>query len=120
MLKSDPRKFAYGVFCFLGISNIDIVDFHKRVREARKPRNVLIAKTLKVLAIKARDFGLSTLVGKIKNSEVINVIYRPLDNADRAKISIEEKAWILEYVIDDIDKLEGLLNVDLSHWKRLD
>jgi hypothetical protein len=119
-LKSDPRKFAFGIFDFLGISEIETVDFQKRVREARKPKSVLVAKILKVSALKARDLGLSTLVGKIKNSKAINIIYKPLDSTDRAKISREEKNWILEQVIDDVEMLEGLLDKDLSHWKRFD
>lgn len=118
-LKQDPRAFAYNIFEFLDIAQVDSLDFSKRVREARKPRNVALARVMKQGAIRARDMGLTRLVGKIKNSELVEKLYKPLDKGEKAQISTDDKAWLLDYFLGDIARLEDLLEMDLSHWKRL-
>ena len=118
-LKHDPKAFAYEIFRFLGIAEVDCLDFSKRVREARKPRNVILARAMKLGAIKARDMGLTRLVGKIKNSDLAEKLYTPLIDSEKSQISEEDKAWLLEYFLEDIEKLQDLLDVDLSHWKQL-
>lgn len=117
LLKQDPREFAHRIFRFLDIAQVDCLDFNKRVREARKPRNVALARAMKLGAIKARDMGLTRLVGRIKNSELVEKLYTPLDKQEKALISAEDRAWLLEHFLEDIDRLETLMDVDLAHWK---
>jgi hypothetical protein len=119
LLRRDPREFAHSIFRFLGLAEVDNLDFTQHVRKARKPKNVKLARTIKLAAIKARDIGLTRLVGKIKNSALAEKLYTPLDDAEKAQISSDEKAWLLDHFLDDIDKLQDLMKLDLSHWKQI-
>lgn len=116
-LKEDPRQHAFNVFEFLGLAELDCIDFGAKVREARKPKNVMVARALKLAAIRARDLGLTTLVGKIKNSNMVNVLYNPLDKADKERVSYDEKQWLLTVFRDDVCELEDVLGQELPAWK---
>jgi len=116
-LQKSPRDYAFDIFQFLGLKQIDCMDFDEKVREARKPKNYLLARTLKLAAIRARDLGLTNLVGKIKNSDAVNLLYKPLGQGEKQQVSDDVKLWLLDHFAEDISRLESLMGVDLSHWK---
>jgi hypothetical protein len=119
-LKDAPRDYAFRIFDFLGLSQLDCMDFSKKVREARKPNSMFLAKVMKQASLRARDLGLANLVGKVKNSELMNKkLYRPLEKADKENISDGDKVWLLNQFVEDIDRLQDLMDIDLAHWKVL-
>ena len=115
-LKADPREFAFSVFRFLGLDEVDCIDFGARVREARAPKSFWVSKLLKHGAMKARDLGFTNLVGKIKNSNAVNMLYSPLKSGEKEKVSDDVEHWLAEYFIEDTKKLQALLDRDISSW----
>lgn len=115
-LQQHPREHAYAVFEFLGLDALDCVDFGAKVREARQPKNVALAKMLKLAAIKARDLGFASMLGRIKNSQMINHLYRPLDKSAREVVTADDRAWLAAKLRDDTLRLEDFLSCDLQHW----
>lgn len=115
-LMLDPQAFAYDVFSFLGLSATDYMNFGERVREARKPKSFMLARMLKLAAIRARDMGFTNLVGRIKNSRAITCLYSPLDKKDKEQVSAEVREYLYQYFADDVLRLQDLLGKDLSHW----
>lgn len=115
-LQADPRAFAFEVFRFLGLDEIDCTDFGERVREARAPRSFWLSKLLKHGAMKARDLGFTNLVGKIKNSNAVNMLYSPLKSGEKDKVSAEVRDWLADYFVEDTRQLQTLVERDLSGW----
>lgn len=116
-LVCNPKEFAFDTFDFLGISCLEEINYSQRVREARKPKNYFLSKILKVAAMRARDLGFTNIVGRIKNSDIVGVLYSPLSSKDKSQIDDEVRLELFKYFEADIVCLEELLGKNLSHWK---
>ncbi|WP_188150102.1 sulfotransferase family protein [Teredinibacter waterburyi] len=115
-LSSNPQQHAFSIFNFLEIEQLQCTDFAEKVREARQPKNVALAKLMKLAALKARDMGFASALGKIKNSKMINTFYKPLDAKAKNSITDSDRDWLLTHFRDDILRLQDLLQRDLQHW----
>lgn len=115
-LKADPQGFACKVFKFLELPFSAAVDYGKKVLPASRPRNYLLAGLAKEGANLARALGLLELVGMVKTSRLVQLLYKPYDQNDRPTLHPETKHFLRELFAPDIQSLEYLLETDLSHW----
>jgi hypothetical protein len=115
-LVKDPR--AYGEEClrFLGLDQQHNFDYGKKVRLASKPRNYWLARTAKVGANVARALRFENLVGLVKHSRVAGMLYKEFDKNDRPKMEQAVQEKLVNLFRNDIQELEKMLNVNLSHW----
>lgn len=111
-LKDNPEGFAFQIFKFLGLKNIDM-NFSNKVRAARDSRSILLSRVSKYLAISLRKSGYPNLLGIIKNNLLIN---RILFEKNDEEISLESKILLRKYFHYDIEKLGKLINKDLGYW----
>lgn len=117
-LQADPDGFARETFDFLGLSMIEGLDYRQQVLPASRARNRWIAHLTHVLAWRARDLGLGALVGKVKQSWVRDLLFRPYAAAERPRLAAATRARLTDRFAADVCRLEELVGVDLAHWKR--
>lgn len=115
-LKKEPQLFAREVFDFLHISFRDDIDFSKRVRSASQPRSFTVAKIVKIGAVIARDLGMTNLVGTLKHSPIVNILYHPYKEDDKPVVSSSTASRLIKLFSEDINRLQDLLGIDLSFW----
>jgi hypothetical protein len=115
-LAKNPFLFAREVFDFLHISFRDDIDFSKKVRSASRPRSFAVAKIIKIGAVIARDSGMTNLVGVLKHSPIVNILYKPYKKDDKPVLSSSTAVRLIKFFSDDISKLQELLGIDLNFW----
>lgn len=109
-LKSDPKKTIEELYSFLDVK----VEHFENITEKVNVKRVYKSKIF---------FKLSRFLEKVENklfntsklSEGINKF-----NLVELKISKQDKKDLFKIFEDDINKLEALLNIDLSSWKKYD
>ncbi len=117
-LKSDSAGFAAEAFRFLELPVPDDLAYDSKVLPASKPRSYLLAKTAKMGANLARDLGLAPLVGRVKNSRLAKLLYKPYAKDEKPVMQSETRAHLKQVFRPDVDALERLLGVNLSHWMK--
>lgn len=115
-LRSDPSLFAKDLFSFLGLKFLKDIDYHQQILPANRPRSFFIARIAKAGADIARRFSLEGLVGNIKSSRLMNLLYLPYKNSNKPELNEDIQKKLIQYFYNDIIKLEQLLEKDLSHW----
>ncbi|HEY3946100.1 MAG TPA: sulfotransferase [Solirubrobacteraceae bacterium] len=119
-LRDDPQAFIDSLTDWLGIARMTLTPAERRPRrvasEARLPR---VARVVKAAAVVARDHELETLVGRVKNSAIVQrALYRPL--GDRAPfVPPADRDWIRGRLADDIracDAEYGLRLMERWGW----
>ena len=68
-------------------------------------------------ADRARSAGLYGVVERAKKWGLKELIFGRPGAARLPKLSTEDCLWIQHELQDEIESLENLLEVDLSHWK---
>ncbi|AUM13746.1 sulfotransferase domain-containing protein [Ketobacter alkanivorans] len=115
-LKNSQSDYAATICEFLGIdfydpSNIGIV------RSAEKARSFYIAKLLKTMASLVRDLGFPNLVGKIKHSRIILLLYRSYRNEEMPTLSPSDRTSLEQYFIEDTKHLDSLIGTTyVKNW----
>ena len=108
---SDKQKTMREIYSFLGVDANFVSDSDKKANAASLPRfkylNYFIAQTgfLRKAARRILPENAKEVVSRIMYSK-----------SDVPKISEEQFQYLANYYRDDIGKLSGLLNRDLSHW----
>jgi len=116
-LKQDPALFAKQMYQFIGVNaEYEYIEAKKKVLAASEPRSVWLAAFTKKMARHARKKGLIRLMGWVKNSFFVRMLYKPIDKKKPEALTDAEKAWLKDYYADDVTKLEKLLNCNLQHW----
>jgi hypothetical protein len=110
--KKNPEGIVRDLFEFIRVDKNIALDFSERHNEAKVPKNKYFIHLISVLGIKKRLFKLvpKGLKHSIKNSFFKDGKVTPLTTDERNKI--------MKYYSTDIDKLEKLVNRDLSNWKK--
>jgi len=108
-LIKSPEQFMGDIYAFLNIDNITAVDYTKRHNETVVPKN----KPLQYINYIRNRFGiqLNFVPEKYRNA-LKNLFFQK----NKEKIPQEEAQFLLPFFIDDIKKLEKLIDRDLSHW----
>jgi len=117
-LKEDPHAFARGIYGFLGVDDsFRFEEANERQNPASTHRNRWTALVAKKVAVAARSLNLHDLVGKLKHSDVVqSLLYRRLDDEDKDVLSPTRRQELVEYYADDVERIEGLICRDLTHW----
>jgi len=117
-LKKEPKIFAERIFQFLNVGFQENIDYYEKTLPASKPNSFFIAKMAKKSAIILRELGLVNLLGKIKSNKFINkILYKPYTKENKPKMTQEDFEFIYSILLDDIEKLENLIGLDLENWK---
>lgn len=117
-LEADPRKFATDAFEFVGLPPTDTVDYGVRMNVRWKSRWPLSGPISKLGAITLRKLGWVELLGRVKGNPRIRAIFRkPLAVGDRPEIAPETRRRLNAIFAPQIDRLESMLDRDLSAWR---
>lgn len=116
-LQRDPEYFARNVFEVLGVPFFDGFDYRATALPASRPRNWVIARSLKMGANTMRRIGAPAIVGRAKRSRWAKALYIPYEKGDKPKPSASATSRLRDAVRDDVERLERLLNVELSRWR---
>lgn len=99
-LHSDPARYRAGLFEFLGVPDRIEVPQPKNRMQAAMPRSRLLARGTKELAELARKARLFRLIERVKQSPLVNVLYRPLPKSYQ-DIQLEEIPDTVRKELDD-------------------
>jgi hypothetical protein len=112
-LYEDTRSpnFLRDVFKFLEVSPDFEVDRTKRHMQAQIPRSLRVNSALQSLGIRQT---LQATIPRPLRASLRNLFYR---NRDSIQMQPAEREMLVEYYREDILKLEGLLQRDLSAWR---
>ncbi len=109
-LKNNNRALVKDLFDFLGLRQDVTINFDEKFNEARIPKNPGLIKFITQLGIKRRIFR---ALPKGWQKGVKDSFFK---EGKVPKLSIEDRKWMTGRYVDDIHKLEKLINKDLSHW----
>lgn len=115
-LEIDPAAFAREVFDSLGLCFDRNIDYYKKVLPASWPRSFLLARIAKLGANASRRIGMEKLVGMLKRSPLVKLLYIPYKSEDKPRIETESASKLISIFRDDVLCLQNLLQTDLSHW----
>jgi len=110
-LKKDSKKFMNEIFEYLDLNPIEL-DTNKRYNKAQLPKNRLIYNL-------AKNIYSYELVKKLIPGFISKKIKNKLmTDKDLPKLTERERKILYDkYFKEDIDKLERLINYDLTMWK---
>ena len=63
-----------------------------------------------------RDLGYPELIGKIKNSFINDLLFKPVNENQKVRMIDSDKKWLKKYYQEDIEKLKSLIDCDLDGW----
>jgi hypothetical protein len=115
---SQPRKSYFDIFNFLSVPHVNNIDYFLKANPNRNNRmnwirNIVhpLPKPIKNLAnftkktMGIRSFGFIKLIDKLNSKKI-----------SRGPINQTFRLVLVDQFKDDIEKLEKILNRDLSHW----
>lgn len=115
-LQQDPAMYAKRVCTFLGIE-FESPKKNRVVRGAAKPRSYLVAKLVKWVAVLVRSLGFPTVVGKIKHSMIVKLLYSEYRLDERPQLTDSDFIKLGKYFEDDIQRLQELTGIPfVSYW----
>ena len=88
-----------------------------RVNEAGMPRSFWLARCGKYVSDTLRYFGCHGAVEAAKRCGLQPLFFGRPDRSKLPKLEADQRKWIVEELQSEIENLEAMLNVDLSHWK---
>lgn len=116
VLRDDTQAFADGIASDLGIEPMPISeDLNRRILPESSARSEGAARLVKRGALLARDFGLSSTVGRLKRSAIISkTMYKvapdPADVGERAQVRTE----LREYFAPSVVSLDETFGTDYA------
>lgn len=115
-----PAELISRICTFLGVdSGFQFAGLQDVILPAAAARNAWLAKRAKGLAVRMRDLGFGNLVGMLKHSRMIQVLmYREYGARDKPKLTAEDAQWLWMTYMDDMEKLEALLQRSFRHWRK--
>ncbi|WP_299966707.1 sulfotransferase [uncultured Roseobacter sp.] len=117
-IRSEPQVAADSLYEFLGVEKRPIRQEDSGAKNvARAARNTRLNGVLKQGAIALRAAGLSKVLGKLKNSAMIDKVLFSADRVPKLRDRPEAQAFLAKRHAAEIDRLETLLSRDLSDWR---
>ena len=107
-LNNNPQKFKNDLFSFLNVDNHKI-DFTKKFNRSIIPKNFVIAFLFQMF----RNNGLIRNFFSSKSKRFIKKLFF---KENKEEIGSHDRKKILKFFINDIKKLELLINTDLKKW----
>ena len=117
-LADDPNAYAHKLCEHLQLPFVEVdAKLHQRVNEAAVPNNVRVAKVAKFASDRIRSLGFYGMVEWAKRRGLKEVFFGRPGDIPIPKMSDADCSYVLTQLADEIDQLEEILSVDLSHWK---
>lgn len=117
-IRSDPQAAADSLHDFLGVSRrVLSEDAGGAKNVARAARSGQLNGLLKQGAIALRAAGLSKVLGKIKDSALVDKLLFSADQVPKLRDRPDAQAFLSQRHAAEIDRLENLLSRDLSAWR---
>ncbi|AEI92637.1 sulfotransferase family protein [Roseobacter litoralis] len=117
-IKSNPQAAADSLHDFMGVSRRLIgADDEGAKNVARAARNPYVNGMLKQGAVALRAAGLSKVLGKLKDSALVDKVLFSKDRVPKLRDTPDALAFLTERHAAEIDRLETLLSRDLSTWR---
>lgn len=114
-LENEPNKVLKEIFEFLNVDSSVTVNSETKYSHSGKPKNAFVAtltdRNNKVI------YTLRRMIMSLVPRSLLESIASKMLKKD--SIPLEAKRFLYDYFHDDIEKLEKLINRDLSDWKRL-
>lgn len=110
-MKLNPRQTWLDLMEFLEISD-DGRNIFEAENKAKTVRSRLLKKTLRKIGQLKERTGFERNLGVLKSLSYFNKVDKP-----RPPISSSMREELRDYFKEDIQKIESILNRDLSHWK---
>lgn len=116
-LVDDPLSYLNGILQFLSVPTLDEVPVTGPVRPASAARSAALARFAKAGANLARYFGMPRLVSGVKHNRLVsNLLYKEFRQAERPRISSDERLKAAELLRSDVRLLESVLGKKLPTW----
>jgi hypothetical protein len=109
-LKTDNKALTQDLFRFLGIETETAIDYKEKFNEARIPKNATLIKTITQTGLKRKIFR--ALPESLK--ENIKSLFFKKDPVP--KMSSADREWMTSRYKNEIIRLQGLLQRDLTTW----
>ncbi len=117
-LLADPRGLATDAFAFLGLREVDEIDFERVYNPFRVGRGALGGKIARRFADLLRSTGQEKLLGSLRRSPVVrSVFFKDASDGERPSMNPDTRTRLLRYFESEITALEQLLEQDLSAWR---
>ena len=110
-MNKDTKSVVKEILEYLGVSSTDIQDVSMRHNIYKKPRNIILHKIF--ILQKLRAYLSNVLPVYIKNI-ILKII---LVETKKPDLAISTKKYLQNIYINDICKLEKLIDKDLNSWK---
>lgn len=118
-LEEDTEAFASRAFDFVGLPPALSIDYGTRLAKLSSPRFPLAGVLSRQAAHALRRLGWVNLLGRLKNHPLVRpIFYRPFTEQDRPAMPAETRKHLQQVFAPQIDRLESMLNQDLTHWRR--
>ena len=117
-IRDHPERLLEDVYRFLGVDpTFRPKRMHEKSNPGRVSKSSKLQNHIRRINHKLISMGLSKWVKLIKQAGIGNLVMRfnskPLQ---KEKISPELRAWVIDQVRDDVQKLQAWSGRDLSHW----
>lgn len=121
-LSKQPEKVMKELFQFIGVDNAFVPNMEVTYNLSGKPKNGFINSLIGAdgILIRSAKAVLPGVVSKLKNSTASQKMVESIrkKNLERPAVSAEvKKRFYQEVYAEEIEKLEKLINRDLSRWK---
>ncbi len=118
-LRANPKAFADRLNRHFGLAPRPIpVELTGKVNEASVPYHSGIARLGWRTASRLRDAGLHGVVEGAKRLGLKDVFFGKPGRGNVPCLAPDDRAWLLERLAPEVDRLERTLAIDLAHWRR--
>lgn len=118
----NPKKVCRDLYSFLGLNDVEYTPtpLKQNSRHAITKRSNFLSKMLGFIAKSLQKIS-PKLYWDITNNKKVYSLYKKINNKKLSypKQSRKSRNMTYNYYIDDIKKLEKLINKDLSKWKKI-
>ena len=117
-LIADGRAFADRAFRFVGLEAVDGLNCEGVFNPYRVSRAGIGGKVAKALAVGLRSIGAVETLGKLRHlPSVRSLFFKRADVRRHPRLSPETRQRLLDDFAPQVDRLESILQVDLSSWR---
>jgi len=118
-LSAAPDRFVSAICKHLELPFITPPEeLNRRVNEAALPPNPGLAAAGQAVADRLRSLGLYWVINWAKRIGLKRLFFGKPGQIPLPELTTEERQFLADQLWPDVERLEGLLGKDLSHWRR--
>ncbi len=115
-LQRHPREYGRKLCVGLGVDYLPDFPYERVVQKASRPRSHLVAAFARIAANSFRALRLERVVGRVKRSFVMRLIYKEFENSERPRLSPDQRAEIQKRLRADQSLLREELQLAILPW----